>query len=90
MSSHGLYASGFSKTTWMETLRIRDHVPNVLFDRKHGIRFLLSDLSVVVDDPPTANMMDQQEICPCPYLCPYISPFRRKGKLVHWLGPATR
>ena len=55
MSSYELYASGFFKTNWMRTWRIRDHVTNVLFDRKQGIRFLLSVLSVVVDDRPRAK-----------------------------------
>ena len=45
----------------MGTWRIREHVPNVLFDRKHGIRFLLSVLSVVVDDPLMATMMENRK-----------------------------
>ena len=58
MSSYELYASGFLKTNWMGTLRICDHAPSVLFHRKHGIRFLLSVLSVVVDDLPIADLKD--------------------------------
>ena len=44
-------------------LHIHDHAPNVSFDRKHGIQFSLSVLSVVVDDPPVTNVMDEQGIC---------------------------
>ena len=75
----------------MGTLRIRGHVPSVFFDRKQGILFLLSFLSVDVDDPPMTSVMDEQEICPCPSLCscPYLPPFRRKSKPVHWLVPAV-
>ena len=93
MSSYELYASGFLKTNWMETLWFRDRAPSVPFDRKHGIQFLPSVLSVVVDDPLVANMMDEQEICPCPCLSFYLhlsrSLLHKKGRLVHWLVPVA-
>ena len=59
MSSYELYVSGFAKTNWSETLHSRDHVPNVPFDHKHDIQFSLSVLSVVVDDLPVTNVMDE-------------------------------
>ena len=80
MLSFELRVSGFSETDWMETLRVRDRVPNVLFDRKHRFRFSLSVLPSAVCDSSMANMMDEQETCP--RLCSCLSPFRREGKLV--------
>ena len=62
----------------METLRVRDRMPNVPFDRKHRIRFLLSVLPSAVGDSQMANMMDEQETCPC--LCSYLG---------LWLAPAV-
>ena len=66
---------------------------SVPFDRKHGIQFLPSVLSVVVDDPLVANMMDEQEICPCPCLSFYLhlsrSLLHKKGRLLHFLVPVV-
>ena len=79
-------------TSCKRTLRIRDHLPNVPFDHKHDIRFLLSILSVVVDGPPMTDVTGELDVCPCPcrwlylYLYLSLSPFRRKGKLVHSLS----
>ena len=63
------------------TLRIRNRVPNVLFDRRHYIQFFLSIPSTVGHDRLMANVMSGQETCP--YRCSYLFPFRKKGKLVH-------
>ena len=60
MSSYEMFASGFLKTRRHCAFAIMR--PVSLFDRNHGIRFLLSVLSVVVNDPLMANMMDEQEI----------------------------
>ena len=43
-SPYELHVYGFVWTSWKKTLHIRDHLPNVPFDRKHDIRFLLSVL----------------------------------------------
>ena len=59
----------------METLRVRDRMPNVLFDRKHRIRFSLSVLSSVVGDSTMANMVDEPGIFPCLCFCPYLFSF---------------
>ena len=57
----------------------------------HDILFLLSGLSVVVDGPLMTDATGDQDICPCPCLCLclLLSPFRKRGKLVHWLVPAV-
>ena len=88
MSSFELHVSGFSKTDLMETLRVRYRMSDVLFDRKHRIRFSLSVIASAVGDSLMANMMDEQETCPC--LCSYPSPFRRESELVLCLAPAVR
>ena len=71
--SFELRVSGFSETNWMETLRIRDRMPNVLFDREHRIRFSLSVLPSAIGDSSMANMMDEQETCPCLFCCTLTS-----------------
>ena len=73
MFSFELRVSGFSETNWMETLRIRDRMPNVLFDREHRIRFSLSVLPSAIGDSSMANMMDEQETCPCLFCCTLTS-----------------
>ena len=74
----------------METLRARDRILHVLFDRKHRNRFSLSVFSAVVGDCPMANMINEQEISPCLWLCPDLSFLEEEGTLVLWLAPALR
>ena len=88
MSSFELRVSELSVRDLMEILLVRARMSNVLFDRKHCIRFSLSVLPFAVSDSPMASMMDEQETCRC--LCSYLSPHRRKGKLVLWLAPGVR
>ena len=62
-------------TSCKRTLRIRDHLPNVPFDHKHDIRFLLSILSVVVDCPPTTDVTGEQGYLPLPLPLALSFPF---------------
>ena len=78
MPSYGLYASGLSKTDWMGTLRIRDRLSKVLFDRKLGIRFFFQFFQSLSTILQMANMMDEQGNLPLPLpLSPFSSPKER-------------
>ena len=72
MSPNELYVIGFVQTSWRKTLRIRDRLPNVPFDRKLGTRLLLLILSGVVDGPPVTDVTVEQDIFPCICLCFYL------------------
>ena len=54
--------SGFVKTNWTDTLHILDHAQDDPFDHKHGIQFSLSFFSVVVNNVPVTNVIDEQGI----------------------------
>ena len=57
----------------METLRIRDHVPNVPSSHKYDIQLLLAVLSIAVDDLQVTNVTGEQGYMPL--LLPLPLPF---------------
>ena len=60
----------------MGTLRNRNRVPNVLFDRRHNIRFFPSIPSIADDDRLIADVLSEQETCPYPLLLLFLNQLR--------------